>query len=595
MILEELVNYYEYLKESGADIPVIGFGNQKIKYSLVIDSYGNFIRFEDIQDKSKKKPRPISIRVPLVKRTNGINKSPGFCWENLEYMFGIACDDTDWKITEKSKARFEAFREYHREHFKMINNDDLEAFIRFLDKWEPDVFLDLDIVLDDKCNNVVVKLLGNEKYLHESNELQRYWSDKYLSNCDCFGRCIISGDNTAIARLHPNIRVKGQSAPFVSFNMDSFCSYGNNSKDQGLNAPIGKYEAFAYSTAFNYISESKHKIELGDMTIVFWSEKKSKMDDIFGTLLNPSKDFDFVDEAEEFLDTVKKRRMPDYINGNERFFILGLVPNLSRLSVKFWHIDTIEGISNKLIQHFDFLDIVGRNEQYFMPSIKKLFSEIVFQYDEKNITSNIVGPFMMSILNGIPYPVSLMSLLIDRLKVIPKKNKDNKRQEHERINRYNCALIKAILNRNFNKEVSVSLDRERKDLPYNLGRLFAVLEKIQEKSEERKIKTTIKDNYFTSASVKPSVAFPKILHLSTHHQRKLKNKKYGLWVYYSKELGSIIYDNDIDKFPTYLSLEDQGLFVIGYYHQWNDFFVKKVDNENEEDRIDNEVVGEMKG
>ena len=111
---------------------------------------------------------------------------------------------------------------------------------------------------------------------------------------------------------------------------------------------------------------------------------------------------------------------------------------------------------------------------------------------------------------------------------------------------------------------------------YVLGRLFAVLEKAQEDaSPETKLNSTIKDKYFTSACATPAGVFPVLLRLSNHH---ISKAEYG---YVSenriKEIMDILQVED-NPFPKNLSLEDQGVFILGYYHQKNTFY-KKVDKE----------------
>ena len=143
-------------------------------------------------------------------------------------------------------------------------------------------------------------------------------------------------------------------------------------------------------------------------------------------------------------------------------------------------------------------------------------------------------------------------------------------------------LIKGCLNRKFrsnsnNKErmLTMSLDRENADVGYRLGRLFAVLEKIQQEANPG-INATIRDKYYASASSTPSTVFGNLMRLKNHHLSKLENPGRKIW--FEKLLGEVIAALP-GHFPAHLNLDAQGQFAIGYYHQAQDFWTKKADKE----------------
>jgi len=229
----------------------------------------------------------------------------------------------------------------------------------------------------------------------------------------------------------------------------------------------------------------------------------------------------------------------------------------------------VERIALHIGRHFADLQLVSSNAEHDSPypSAWQLLIETAVQRKSENIPPNLAGPFMRSILSGGPYPNYLLSLLISRLRA---------EQDGDRIRKlsyYRAAFIKAILNRNYKKELTMALDKNRDAVPYLLGRLFALLEKIQEESAGTSLNTTIKDRYFSSASTNPRTVFPVLLRLTQNHFKKLKSEKPGLAVVREKELGEVM--EKLDTFPATLKLEDQGEFAIGYYHQRQDFFKKK--------------------
>lgn len=170
---------------------------------------------------------------------------------------------------------------------------------------------------------------------------------------------------------------------------------------------------------------------------------------------------------------------------------------------------------------------------------------------------------MRSILNGGPYPVQMYNAILSRAKV------------ERSINSVKAGFIKAYLLRlaragltNLKEEmITVSLNEESQNVPYRLGRLFAVLEKAQADTN-REMKSTINSKYFSSAATTPAVVFPVLLKLAQHHIAKLD---WGFKITQNIEETLM----GVDRFPAYLSLEEQGMFMLGYYHQRKAFFTKK--------------------
>lgn len=120
----------------------------------------------------------------------------------------------------------------------------------------------------------------------------------------------------------------------------------------------------------------------------------------------------------------------------------------------------------------------------------------------------------------------------------------------------------------------MSLDEKRPDPPYRLGRLFAVLERIQGlahwQQTGRNLEKGIRDNYFSAACSTPAAVFPRIERLSTHHRRHLT----GGQKYYFDQLIADIKDGQFNT-PSILPLKEQGIFLLGYYHQWKKLREKK--------------------
>ena len=580
MILQSLCQYYDRLQQNvDVNIPEIGFSQEKISFAIVIDKNGTMVggKPQDIRETNEKgKLSPRMLFVPKVKGRAGINPPPYFLWDNAKYVLGGGekilkerdKDDKDdkYKLTED---RFLSFKEFVEGLFQNFNDEGAKAIIQFLDNWKPEQSLKLDN-WEEICKiNFVFKLDTDYCFLHERKAIKQLWIT-YAKNelsTGHVGCCLISGGKAPIAQTHPLIKGirggKSTGGAIISFNIPSFVSYN---KKQNFNSPISEVNAFKYTTALNHLCRfgSSQKIQIGDATTVFWAKEDNPMESIFGKILSQSND-GFDQEVKLFLESIQNGRKPVYINEKTQFFILGLSPNAARISVRFWHVSNVEDVSQKLMLHFSDLKIEKKENDPEYPSIWHLLIELVpSRKGEKRktdaIPSNLAGQMIRAILNGSKYPESFYTTLISRIKT-----------DHQ-INYMRAAIIKAVLTRkyrfkNIKKEVSVALDKENKNVSYLLGRLFSVLEKAQQDAIPG-ANTTIRDRYYSSASSTPKVVFPQLMRLANHH---ISKAKYG---YVSdKWIEEIV--QDIKEFPAHLTLEEQGEFALGYYHQRNELFKKK--------------------
>lgn len=560
MILQALNRYYNRLSDDPeTDIPPIGFSQSKMSFALVLSRDGDLIDVRDIRDQSGKKPRPQLLQAPeAVKRTVAI--SPNFMWDNTTYVLGA--DDKD--KPERARQAFDSFCEYHQSLLAELDSPGVKALLGFLEQWEPEKAEALRYWEDMAGTNLVFQLEGELRYLHQDPAVRKLWERLNATPEDePTAMCLVTGEETPIARLHPAIKgvrdAQSSGASIVSFNLAAFCSYD---KKQNYNAPIGNEAAFAYTTVLNHLLRqgSNQRLQIGDATTVFWTERTSPLENMFGQIMDPGKqDEEDQQPVRQFLDAVRQGKWREAdLEPECPFYILGLAPNASRLSIRFWYASTVQDISQKLLLHFDQLGLKRSfaNESAH-PGLWLLLTQTAVQGKLDNVPPLLAGAIMQAILTGQAYPRSWLTAVIGRIR------------SDQTVNYLRAASIKACLVRNHNLEVTMALDSENRDVAYLLGRLFAILEKTQHDALG-KTNRTIRDSYISSASATPKAVFPNLLRLAQAHIKKADNGGYDAHL-----IEGVM--QHINGFPGHLSIEQQGQFFIGYYHQRQALYTKKED------------------
>lgn len=587
MIISSLCRYYEILAgDEKSGIPLYGYSSAKVGFALIISETGELVDVISMKVQSDNGKKLISrmLIVPEQKiRSSGI--APNFMCDNSTYVLGI---DGKGK-PQRSKEAFLAFRELHNKVLGSAVGQAAKAVLAFLNNWDvntarqhPVLQQYLEEILEG--SNLIFRLDGEKGYLNNDYEIKSLW-ERYNSSAedDTEGQCLITGKNTIIAKLHPvlkNVRnAQSSGASIVSFNARAYESYG---KENGFIAPVGKYAAFAYTTVLNHmLAGQKQKIQVGDATTVFWAESSEEIyPDLAAELLNPS----ILIEGKESKNTYRRdaetellvkdiilkaksgMRINDLdgkVNPETKFCILGLSPNASRISIRFFHMDSFGGFVDKAVQHYKDMEIVKEfeNNPENIP-IWMMFSETISpKSSDKEGNPLLSGAIMRAILSGGAYPQSLYNSILQRIKG----------DCETRVNYVRASIIKACLLRRINKKefeegvLTVSLNEQTTDKAYLLGRLFAVLEKTQRDAGNE----TLRARYFTSAMTTPGAVFPILLRLAQHHIAKAEYGRAN-----DKRIGTIM--NDIESFPLHLTLDQQGIFALGYYQQKQKLWEKQV-------------------
>ncbi len=578
MILQALKEYYDRkAADPDSGIAPLGWEWKEIPYLIILDREGNLVNVEDTQEIVSEKPSAKSFYVSQSVKRSGKKFIPYFLWDNVAYVTGTDCKGNQDNAIKQHAAFMEKLHAYT--HVPSVHV--IEQFLS-----SPDFLSQLEKFpawqrAKETCAFVAFRFSDSNGTIFDEEEVKKIVDEMVAvpSGETVEAIDLISGQRGALAATHPSIKgVAGANttgANIVSFNFPAAKSFG---KEQGENSPISTTSAFEYTTALNTLlsKDSKQKIMVGDATVVFWAAKNDAFEDaLAGFFAEPAKDNpDRLVQNVEALFKSPQTGAGAFCEDDTRFFVLGLAPNSARISIRFWSVGTVAEMAGRFREYFDDLTIVHAPREKDHLSLWRLLVSTAVLGKSENIPPNLAGEFMRSILEGLPFPATLLPSVLRRIKA-----------EHE-VSYPRAKLIKGCLNRkwrftnpNNERKLTVSLDKENKNIGYRLGRLFAVLEKIQVDANSG-LNATIKDRFFGSASSAPITVFGNLLRLAQHHLSKLKKEKPGYAINLEKTLQEIV--AEIAAFPAHLSLDDQGQFAIGYYHQRQAFFAKKEDAQPQE-------------
>lgn len=554
MILKALYDYYNRCEGLSAK----GLEQKEIGYLIVIDKDGTFVRIES-RMKDKKTAQTFLV-LQTIKRS-GRKYAPNILWDNYEYVIGGADEsakkhDTFIRMIEKLKEQVSSDRYLNAISEFYKKNEKLEDIIKN------------DVLYEEmhKSKKNISFLLQGESKIAAENE--RVWNLILSQSADdgIYGICLVTGKKDSVARLHTTIKLTKDTGPLVSFKTDrGYDSYG---KEQGYNAQISGDAEFAYTTALNAMLQkgSHNKFSVGNRTFVFWASSNSEAaEQTEGSL------FDLLGYTEEEVDDpnakieqVRKVFTAIYSGSlktslEDRFYILGLAPNSARIAVVYWSECSLKEFAGKILCHFEDMKIKDtRIDKKPYMGIKSMLAAVTLNGKQSEATPNLPEAVVKSIFQGTPYPFTLFSACIRRIRA------ESGNKDAIRIAR--MAIIKAYLNRinDNNKKIETMLDKSNTNQGYLCGRLFAVLENLQYAANKQ---DSIRSGYMNAASSTPSAVYPTILKLSNSHYSKLAKDKKGLAIYFDNQKKEIM--AQISDFPDTLDLSDQGRFFLGYYHQKN--------------------------
>lgn len=567
-VLQALDGYYDRMAARGEAEPP-GYSREKISFRIVLSPGGEPVQVIDLRQLSGRRLVPQLLEVPAaVKRTVAI--VPNLLWDKTSYALGRTAGEG--RRTADEHARF---RLSNLDLVTPSDDTGLVAFRRFLETWSPARFDEPPFTIDMLDANVVFALDGERGDLHERGAARRLIEAR-IGGDGPVSMCLVTGALAPVARLHRPIKgvqgAQSSGATLVSFNLDAFTSYG---KAQGDNAPTSEAAVFRYGAALNRMldrsSDNRLRRPVGDATVVFWADASGvglkpeaaevaavAVEELFDHAIDPPEDQEEAASIRDALEYVAAGRpiadlRPDIAPGT-RFHVLGLSPNAARLSVRFWESDDFEVFAQRLAQHYADLRIEPAPWSK-PPSINYLLARTTaLQQKFENIPPHLAGEVMRAVLTGAPYPRSLLTAALVRLRA-----GDNP------ATGWHAAVIKACLARYSSEETPpVALDPDNPDPAYQLGRLFAVLEAAQYAALGR-VNASIADRYYGAASATPARVFGALMRGARTHISDAKKRNRGRWI--DGRIEEILSHLSSPNLPRSLRMEDQGRFAVGYYHE----------------------------
>ena len=615
MIINALCEYYDILAaDKESDIPLYGYEEKLFSYEIVIKENGELCSINSLKPNKDDKPK-CAVMPSNTRKSSEISE---FVCDNFSYLLGI---DKIGGREDNGRKKFETAKNLHTSLFEAADSKEAKAIVAFFKQWNPNTILKnektfnffkkdwkcdcntensrkADEVRCNRCKvtqklvppseNAVFKLIGEAKYFHECDEIRGIWlkenerriKESLKKNGEKTGQCSITGKlESAIPRGHNRIK----TAYLISFKKErtAFQSYGLK---ESHNSRVSAEVEFKYTTVLNrLLSSEENHIKIGNEYFVFWAYSTDnyyaqKAVSFFNTSVQETDDENIgrVERSAEvqILSTMEKSKIGTSqhldFDPNVKFFVLGLdIPKKGRITVRKFYNGTFLEFSDRIERYENETEICGKKTKIYSllcSTIRTSSKDI-----NKDMNPLLGGAILRAVFTGEYYPQMLFNQAILRAKtevaVTPEKKDEIKYRANERAR---AAAIKAYLIRNKKEDIKPMLNKESKNKAYVLGRVFAILEKIQQESANEKLNSTIKRSYFSSACSNPSTVFPKLIKLAQHHLNKIgsNDDKKGLGIWLDQRLSACI--NVLDEsFPKTLTMDEQGTFILGYYHEMN--------------------------
>lgn len=545
MLLQRLNEYAVRL-----ELPPPMYLKTPIKWIIDLNLSGEFQGFVSTIGKGDRNDRGKEFMSPHIGRSSGVKAK--LLADSGEYVLGIARDEAK---QERVKKCHQAFINILRQCMEATGEETIQVCLRFLETQEittlpfPDDF--------DPAQNITFRVNGIMPV--ELPAIQEYWAlaatEEDGSSTEAETEemeCLICGNMRSPVKRLP-IKIKripgGQPSgmSLISANASAFESFG---LEASLISPTCQECGERFSKAANALiqTEDTH-ITIGPLVYLFWTREE--------TGFSPLTFFDKPDpeEVNALIKSVWKGQERASIDEGA-FYATALSASGGRVAVRDWLETTVGAVKKNLARWFTLHRIVDPYGQEGKPYGLYPLAASLYREANKDMSPNVPRVLLRVALQGGLIPGWILFEAIKR------------NRAEQRITQPRAALIKMVLLSDKNLKEGGSkmerLDLKSRENGYLCGRLLAVLESVQTAAVPG-AKATIVDRFFGTASSAPASVFSRLIRGSQAHLSKLRKERPGTYYAIQQRLEEIL--SGLDGFPAVLTLEEQGLFALGYYHQ----------------------------
>ncbi|HHY92562.1 MAG TPA: type I-C CRISPR-associated protein Cas8c/Csd1 [Firmicutes bacterium] len=538
MLLQKLKEYAA--RSPAADLPPM-YLSTPIKWLIHLDREGKFLGLVSTSSGKKKNDRGKEFPAPNMVRTSGVKAK--LLADRADYVLGFIEEDAKPKEKERAKECHRAFVALVKECAEATRVAEVEAVASFLDRLDLATLpLPSDISSGDNMTFVV-----NEVMPINFRQVQEFWAGRQVS-AEELTQCLVCGRLRPPMKRQP-VKIKGipngqpSGMALVSANAPAFESYG---LEASLVAPICQECAEGYGLAINQLirGEDTH-LTIGPCVYLFWTREGQDFSPV-SILASPQPG-----DVKALLRSVYGSRGTVPLNPVD-FYAIALSSSGGRVAVRDWLVTTVGEVQQNLAHYFRLQRLADRDGQPV--GLFPLTASLVPA--SKDINVRIPEAFINLALKGTPLPRWILYEAVRRSAA------------EQRVTRPRACVIKMAL---LSQDKAAREDGYMEKLdPTNLtpgylsGRLLAVLEFIQQAAVPG-IKATIVDRYYGTASSAPAAVYGRLLRTTQSHLGKLRKEKPGAYKLLQRLLEEVL--SGLKVFPSTLSLQDQGLFALGYYHQ----------------------------
>lgn len=552
MLLQRLVEYSQRLA-----LPPSLYAPTQIHRLIDLDFNGKPQGMIDLREGEGKQKKGKLYPAPALGNLRTVKIAPILFCDNGGYVLGKVAQG---KKSERVQEQHEAFKALIYECAQAVPRPEVRAVANFYAQH----FHTLHIPEDyDPTENITFRV--GQQWLIDLPEVQRFWREYAAKAHQITGepaQCMVCAERKPATRIHlvPTKGIPGGQSSgmaLISVNSDAFESYGLTS---GFVSPLClDCSERALKALDALIRNEQTHLTLGNLVYCFWT-RAEKSD------FNPARLLDTPDPntVKHLLERVLEGQSVPRVRESD-FYAVALSANSARVVVRSYLELTVPEVQRHLAQWFEWQRLVQYPQGEDLPL--GVFRLAVSLYREsKDMPPSVPEVLVRSAFTGVPLPDGLLQLAIQR-------NRAERGVRYER-----AKLIKAVLasqNPDY-KEALTMLNRDLNDPAYKCGRLLAVIERIQGVAINNP-NATLTDKYYGSASTAPASVFGVLLRMTQPHLSKLRKQSEGLAIWFERELHNAM----PDCFPTTLSLKEQGLFALGYYHQRSEFFKSKPESQQE--------------